>query len=250
MSAIQRARVQARTRVHVHARRLAAAGVLTAISVAGLATAASAHVTVNPGTAEQGGYTKVSFRVPNERDDAGTTKVRVDLPADHPLASVSVRPVPGWTVKVDKSRLPTPVQTEGGELTEAVTRITWTGGRIEAGQFQEFDVSMGPIPTGIDRLVFKTEQTYSGGEVVKWDQNQVDGQDEPEHPAPVLRLTPKGATAVAEAGPADKAKAGAPSGGGEDDGTARLLGGLGLAAGVIGIAAGGLGLARSRRSRS
>jgi hypothetical protein len=31
-----------------------------------------------------------------------------------------------------------------------------------------------------------------------------------------------------------------------DDGTARLLGGLGLAVGVIGIAVGGFGLARSR----
>jgi hypothetical protein len=31
-----------------------------------------------------------------------------------------------------------------------------------------------------------------------------------------------------------------------NDGTARLLGGLGLAAGVIGVAAGGYGLVRSR----
>ena len=78
--------------------RLAAVTALTSLSLVGLAGAASAHVTVNPGSAEQGGFTKVAFRVPNERDDAGTTKVQVDLPMDHPIAFVSVRPVPGWSV--------------------------------------------------------------------------------------------------------------------------------------------------------
>ncbi|MQY05676.1 YcnI family copper-binding membrane protein [Actinomadura macrotermitis] len=229
----------------MHARKPAALAALTAALVIGLAPAALAHVTVNPGTAEKGGFTKVSFRVPNERADAGTTKVQVGLPADHPVAFVSVRPVPGWTVKVEKAKLKTPVKVEGGELTEAVSRITWSGGRIDAGQFQEFDVSMGPLPEDADRLVFTAEQTYSGGEVVKWDQDPGDGANEPEHPAPVLKLTPKGA---ADARPAAlTATAVKPAE--ADDGTARLLGGLGLGAGVIGIAAGGLGLARAR-SRS
>ncbi len=76
-----------------HARRVGAVASLGAMSVAALATAASAHVTANPKTAEQGSYAKVSFRVPNERD-AAATKLVVHLPVDHPLASVSVRPTP------------------------------------------------------------------------------------------------------------------------------------------------------------
>ncbi|TDD72143.1 YcnI family protein [Actinomadura rubrisoli] len=226
------------------ARRLGAVASLAALSVIGLATAASAHVTVNPGTAEQGGFTKVSFRVPNERDDAGTTKVQVDIPAEQAVAFVSVRPVPGWTVKVDKAKLKTPIKAEGSELTEAVSRITWSGGKIDPGQFQEFDVSMGPLPTNADRMLFKAEQTYSGGEVVKWDQDPGNGQNEPEHPAPVLKLTAKGAAAPASAGltaaakPAPKADA--------DDGTARLLGGIGIAVGVIGLGAGAYGITRAR----
>ena len=228
-----------------HARRAGAVASLAALSVIGLAAAASAHVSVNPKTAEQGSYTKVSFRVPNERDDASTTKLVVNLPVDHPLASVSVRPAPGWTVKVEKSKLPKPVKTEGGELTEAVTKITWTGGRIEPGRFEEFDVSMGPLPTDTDRLVFKADQTYSGGEVVKWDQPPAEGANEPEHPSPVLKLLPKGSLTAtgltAQVKPAAAASSASP-----DDGTARLLGGIGIAAGVAGIAVGAYGLTRAR----
>jgi len=232
-------------------RTFAAATGLATIAVVSFATAASAHVTVNPDEAEQGGFTKVSFRVPNERDDASTTKVQVDLPADHPLAFVSVRPVPGWSVKVEKSKLKTPLKAEGSTITEAVSRITWTGGKIDAGQFQEFDVSMGQMPTDTDHLTFKAEQTYTGGEVVKWDQEQQPGQEEPEHPAPVLKLTPKAAeNASATGAPTVKAAAESKASDSADDGTARLLGGLGLAAGVIGIAVGGYGISRARSSRS
>ncbi|MFI6514235.1 YcnI family protein [Spirillospora sp. NPDC050679] len=227
--------------------RAAALSALAAASVLGLATTASAHVTAQPGTAEQGGYSKVAFRVPNERDDAGTTRLQVDLPMDHPVASVSVRPLPGWTVKVERAKLAKPIKAHGGELTEAVSRITWSGGKIEPGQFQEFEVSMGALPTDTDRMVFKAEQTYAGGEVVKWDQDPGTGQgEEPEHPAPVLKLVPKGGAVAQPAGLTATAKPAAASGTEADDGTARLLGGAGIAVGVIGIIIGGVGIARAR----
>ncbi|RSN62133.1 MULTISPECIES: YcnI family copper-binding membrane protein [Actinomadura] len=229
-----------------HARRTAVVAVLGAAGLVGLATAASAHVTVNPDAAEQGSWAKVSFRVPNERDDAATTKLQIDLPAEHPLRSVSVRPVPGWDVETEKTKLPQPVKTESGTITEAVTRITWTGGKIEPGQFQEFDVSFGPLPTGTDQMMFKAAQTYEGGEVVDWDQPTPENGAEPEHPAPVLALTPAasgsghGADAELTATAADTGDADGA------DGTARLLGGVGIGAGAVGIAIGGFGLARAR----
>ncbi len=225
--------------------RFAAVAALASVSVVGLAGVASAHVTVNPGTAEQGGFTKVAFRVPNERDDAGTTKVQVDLPVDHPIAFVSVRPVPGWSVKVEKSRLKTPINVHGANLTEAVSRITWSGGKIDKGQFQEFDVSMGPLPTDVDQLAFKAEQTYEGGEVVRWDQPAEPGKEEPEHPAPVLKLAAKGSTEPAR-GLAAAARPVAASS--ADDGTARMLGGIGIAIGVLGLIVGAFGLVRGRRA--
>jgi uncharacterized protein YcnI len=229
-------------------RRTAAIAALTAASVVGLATAASAHVTANPDSAEQGSFTKVSFRVPNERDKADTTKLKIDMPKDHPIEHVSVRSVPGWTVKVETAKLAKPVKLEGGELTEAVSSITWSGGKIAPGQFEEFDVSMGPLPTGVDRILFKAEQSYSGGEVVKWDQDPGTGQNEPEHPAPSLTLTPKGAATASPNKNVSAVTASSSAGDGDaSDGTARLLGGLGLAVGVIGIGVGGFGLTRARR---
>ncbi|TYB49583.1 YcnI family protein [Actinomadura chibensis] len=229
-------------------RRIGAVAALSAASVLGLASAASGHVTANPKTAEKGSYTKVSFRVPNERDDASTTKLVVNLPADHPLSSVSVRPTPGWTAKVEKAKLPQPIKTEGGELTEAVSRITWSGGKIEPGQFQEFDVSLGPLPTDTDQLLFKTDQTYSNGEVVKWEENPGEGANEPEHPAPALKLVPKQeAATTAQAGLTAQVKPRADVE--SDDGTARLLGGVGIGVGALGLLAGTFGLTRTR-SRS
>jgi uncharacterized protein YcnI len=162
---------------------------------------AAAHVTVNPGTATQGGYTKVSFRVPNESDSESTTKLEVNLPAESPIGSVSVKPVPGWTAVAEKSKLATPVKVHESEITEAVTKITWTaaaGSEIKPGTFQEFDVSLGPLPE-VDQLIFKALQTYSDGTVVRWiDEPATDGT-EPESPAPVLKLTAAGAAPSAAA---------------------------------------------------
>lgn len=213
----------------------------------GLALPALAHVTINPGSAEKGGFTKVAFRVPNERDKAATTKLEVTLPADHPLPFVSVRPVPGWDVKVTESKLATPVSSKYGDITEAVTKIVWSGGKIEPHQFQEFEVSMGFMPDNVDQLVFPATQTYSNGEVVKWaDPPKADGS-EPEHPAPTLKLVGASAegddhhsaapaspaTAVSGAPTVSAASGATPS---TSDGTARVLGGAGIALGLAGTA--------------
>ncbi len=232
-------------------RRAATVLAATTALTAGLALPALAHVTIQPGTAEAGGFTKVAFRVPNERDDASTTAIEVSFPADHPLAFVSVKPVPGWKVKVTEGKLPAPVKTEYGELKEAVTKVVWSGGKIAPGEFQEFEVSMGQLPKDVDSLVFPTKQTYSGGEVVDWsDAPKTDGT-EAEHPAPLLKLVPAAdeAAAAATTAPAvapsvSPVAAGTASSSDSSDGTARLLGGAGLVVGIVGVVVGFLGLRR------
>ena len=169
------------------------AGVLAlgaVIGAVGFASAASAHVTVSPTSAPQGGYTVITFRVPTESDTLSTTKLQVFLPTDQPLASVLVMPVPGWTAKVATTKLATPIKTDDGSVTQAVSKIVWSGGKIDPGQFQEFDVSLGPLPKDTDTIVFKALQTYSDGTVVRWIDLRQPGQPEPDHPAPVLHLTP------------------------------------------------------------
>lgn len=218
------------------------------------AVPAFAHVTVQPNSAPKGSYSTVAFKVPNEEDSASTVKLEVNLPADHPIASVSIQPVPGWTAQITKSKLTTPLKTDDGTVTEAVTKITWSGGKIAPGQFQQFPVSFGPLPDDADALSFKALQTYSNGDIVRWIDLAQAGQPEPDHPAPTLKLTaaadeggapaPTGSPAAAPASDASKGAATEKASGDSSDGTARGLGIAGIVVGAIGV---GFGVLAGRR---
>lgn len=195
-------------------RRLPVLGCLTAGGLVLLAAGpAFAHVSVQPGQAEKGGYSTIDFKVPNERDDSSTVKLEVTLPSDHPLTSVMPQPVPGWDIKVTKSKLAKPVEVHGEKVSEAVTKVTWSGGKIEPGMFQQFPLSVGQLPEDADQLVFKALQTYDNKEVVRWIEEPKEGAAEPENPAPVLKL-------VAPAEGSDGQDAGAASDKDDDSGTA------------------------------
>ncbi|MCP9958159.1 MULTISPECIES: YcnI family protein [Streptomyces] len=224
--------------------RLALVGGAALSSVLLLSPAAHAHVTVQPqGEAAKGGYATVNFKVPNERDGASTVKLEVTLDRDHPLASVMPQPVPGWTVKVEKTRLATPLDLHGKKITEAPSKITWTasGSKIEPGQFQQFPVSLGRLPENTDRLVFKALQTYDNKEVVRWIEEP--RGTEPDSPAPVLELTSAedGETGGETDGEAETAAASTDT----SDTTARVLGAVGILVGAVGIAYGALARRRS-----
>ena len=222
-------------------RRTAAVSAVAAAFVLAVASPAAAHVTVNPGTATQGGYTKVTFRVPNESDTASTTKLEINLPVDSPVGSVSLKPTPGWKAVAEKSKLATPLKVHDSEITEAVTKITWTsssGAEVKPGTFQEFDVSLGPLPE-TDQMIFKALQTYSDGTVVRWiDEPTADGT-EPESPAPVLKLTAAAAADAPSAAPAATAQAAETAGSSSSSGTGWGIAGLvaGLAGLVLGLLA-------------
>ncbi|WP_235093845.1 YcnI family copper-binding membrane protein [Streptomyces sp. A1-5] len=214
-------------------RRLPVAGGIAAGSVLLLAGPAFAHVTVQPGTAPKGGYATVNIKVPNERDDASTVKVEVSLPTDHPLASVMPQPVPGWKVDVTKSKLAKPLEMEGEKINEAPSKITWTadGKGIEPGQFQQFPLSVGKLPSDTDQLVFKALQTYDNKEVVRWIEPAKEGGPEPESPAPVLKLVSADGKNGAKDGSTDAAAA-------TSDTTARVLAVGGIVVGIVGVAVG------------
>jgi uncharacterized protein YcnI len=226
------------------AQRALIGGAVAAALIVAPALPATAHVTINPDTAEPGGYGAFSIRVPNEEDNADTTKVQLYLPTDHPIASVSVQPTPGWAFNVTNGKLPKPIKTDDGEITRAITKITWSGGNIAPGEFQQFVISLGPLPTDTPKLYFTALQTYtdkSGKEsVVRWSEMPKGGA-EPEHPAPSITLAKAAVPPVQAA--ASKAKGGS-------DGTATIMGVLGLVAGLLGLAAGIAAFVRSGRSSS
>lgn len=228
-------------------RRAVVVTALTAAGVLAAAGAASAHVTVHPESYAKGATDGVlTFRVPNEEDGASTTKVQVFLPTDRPVLGVMVHPQDGWTAKVTTTKLKTPVKTDDGTITEAVSAVTWTGGKIGAGQYEDFDVAFGQLPENGDQLVFKTLQTYSDGNVARWIEAPTSG-DEPENPAPVLKLTAGDDASAAPAAEKKSTEAEVTDG---SDSTARGLGIAGLVVGVLGLAAAGFAITRSRATRS
>jgi uncharacterized protein len=211
---------------------------------------------VTPGAAAKGSYSTVAFKVPNEDDSASTVKIEVSLPTDHPISSVSTQPVAGWTAKITKARLKTPLKTDDGTVNEAVTKITWSGGEIKPGEFQQFPVSLGPLPDDTGSLVFKALQTYDNKEVVRWIEQQQDGQAEPEHPAPTLVLTAASDDEDGDHHSSDSGAAGASPGAehtdteavaavsDSSDPTARVLAVVGIVVGVLGV---GFGVLAGRR---
>jgi uncharacterized protein YcnI len=211
-----------------------------------VAAPASAHVTVNPSTATQGGYAKLTFRVPTERDDASTTRLQVFFPTNHPLASVSVKPHVGWDYVVKTEKLAKPITTDDGQVTQAVSEISWTAkspaDAIKPGQFDEFDVSAGPLPS-TSTLTFKALQTYSDGQVVRWIEPRVAGAAEPVHPAPVLTLLPAGDDAATSASPSKPLTS-------SSNGRATTALVLGIVALVVALGGAATALVTQRRNRA
>jgi uncharacterized protein YcnI len=183
--------------------------------------------------------------VPNEKDSAETTKLEVTLPTDNPIASVALKPMAGWAATTEKAKLATPIKTDDGELTEAVSKITWTAdaaNAIKPGQFQEFDVSLGPLPK-TDQIVFKALQTYSDGDIVRWIEIPT-GSQEPGHPAPVLKL----AVATGEASTTSSAGPSAVSASSKSSTEGDSINWLGLAGVAVGLAGLVAGLLAYRRA--
>ena len=230
-----------------------AAAVMTAGMLAAGAAAASAHVHVDPDDTAAGGYTHLTFNVPNESATAKTAKVAVTLPTDTPLTSVSVKPVEGWTAEVTTSGLPAPMTVAGATITKAPSSVVWTADaahQIGQNEYQSFSLSVGVLPEAGTTVTLPTVQTYTDGTEVKWDEKTVEGQAEPEHPAPSFVTTARddaqpvaGSSSAAAPAPAASGTADARADGGS------TAGWLGLAAGLLGLIAGGTALVRTRAAR-
>ncbi|HYH53435.1 MAG TPA: YcnI family protein [Solirubrobacterales bacterium] len=215
--------------------------IIALIGVLALATPATAgaHVTLQPSEAAAEDFVVFDVRVPNERDDSGTTKVDVQFPPG--FAFASYEPVPGWSAQVRMEKLDKPLTSHGEKVTEQVSQITWTAdsdkAAIQPGQFLDFPVSV-QVPGEVgDTLTFKALQTYENDEVVRWI-----GAPDSDNPAPQVAVTAGGE----EHGVVAEADDGAEADDSEDDGNGLAI--AALIVGALGLLLGGAALARSRRT--
>lgn len=224
--------------------RVSALSAAVVILVLGAPLAASAHVKISPNTAAPGDDIEVTFRVPNEEENAGTVKVEIDLPTKTPFAGAEYEPVAGWSARIVESTLPKPIRNDGVEVTQAPSKIIYTadpGVSIKAGQFQEFPVALDLTPD-VGSVEFPTIQTYSNGDVVRWNEPTLPDGQEPDNPAPTLYITDppptdteSGVTIAATTNAASTAE------------TALILATAGLALGVIALVLGLFAFIRTRR---
>jgi uncharacterized protein YcnI len=233
-------------------RRVVAASVLAAGFVCVSALPAWAHVTLAPDSADKSATdVEIAFRVPNE-EATNTTKIQIAIPTDHPLLGVLAQPVPGWTAKVTTIKLKTPVHTDDGDVTDAVSEVDWTAtsaaNGIASGEYQRFQIIVGQLPDA-NEIVFKAVQTYANGDVVRW----IETGSTAEHPAPVMTLAKPGTAATPTTQPAatpTTPTATASNVKQSDVDSARTFGIIGIVVGALGLLAGGAALASRRKAKS
>ena len=183
--------------------------------------AASAHVEVDPSSAAAGSYSLLTFSVGHGCDGSATTGITIDVP--EAIESVTPTVNPGWDV------IPL---TDGQIVYTALTPLA-------DGLRTTFELSL-QIPADAavgDTLAFPVLQSCEVGET-DWSEAIVEGEAEPDHPAPAGTVT--AASASGESGhdhgdtdEATEASATEPAAG--DDVLARLLGIGGLIVGAVGL---------------
>lgn len=212
------------------------------------AAAADAHISIHPNTIPAGAYATLDVTVPGEQEGAYVTKLDMLLPSG--FTSVDYANVPGWKVSEVTTKLKKPVQTDDGPINEEVSQIIWTWSgplnKVENGQFIQFPLSVAiPDSRPGTALEFKTIQTYSNGQIVRWIEPGLNDAN----PAPRINITAKGGViedvAGEEAGPepgegngASVAAATVKTSGGASKGlaiAALIVGALGLLTGLMAI---------------
>ena len=190
---------------HARTRRRFAAALASAVVAALLtAAAASAHARVLPAQALAGG-TPFTLSVPNEKEDATTTKVVLTVPEGFNIGLIA--DVDGWERELE---------TTGSGEDERVAKVTWTstGEGTSEGVLVEFTGRSDP-----GSYTFQVEQSYSDGSVVDWA-----GPPDADEPAPVVQMEESF------------------GGGGSSNSTLAIVA---LVVGAIALVVGGLALARA-----
>ncbi len=147
---------------------------------------------MNPEKAPADSFTRFALRVPTE-EEVPTVKVSVQLPEG--LDEVTFQPKPGWK------------RTQSGRV------VTWSGGEIGVGEFDEFGLSVHLPNTPGETLIFPATQTYANGKVVHWI-----GALTADEPAPHVTLE-----AAESAAPATTTTAASETTDDNDDGTDAAL---------------------------
>ena len=213
---------------------VAAAAILLPVS------AASAHVGIDIAEAKADGFAFATFRVPHGCDGSPTTKVKVQIPDG--VVSVKPEAVAGWKLEVLNGPI-TPYDSHGTMISEGVKEVTWTGGPLADAHVAQFGMSLKMPDKAGETVYFKTIQTCEQGETA-WIEIPAEGAEEPEHPAPSLKLIAADDETIADETAGDEEDETAQPAATEDDDDTDPLTFVALGSGVLGIVIGALAFRR------
>jgi uncharacterized protein YcnI len=156
------------------------------------ASSANAHVTLENRQATVGGYYKAVFTVPHGCAGSATVKIRVQIPE----GVIGVKPMPkaGWNLETIKGKYAAEYDYHGSKLSEGVTEVAWSGGKLADDNYDEFVVttflSGGLKPN--TTLYFPVVQECEQG-VSRWIDIPKEGSEGPgsKTPAPGVKLISK-----------------------------------------------------------
>lgn len=164
----------------------AAFGVAATIGWAG---GALAHSTLEQAEARAGSYYKAVIRTPHGCSGSPTIAVKVRLPDG--VMGAKPQPKPGWEVTTIREKLTEPLKDgHGNAITERVSEVHWTGGRLLDEHYDEFAIRV-QLPKEPGRtLYFPTVQECEQG-ADRWIEIPAEGQssDGLDYPAPKVKLT-------------------------------------------------------------
>lgn len=157
-----------------------------AATLAAFAVPAFAHITLEVPEAVAGSTYKAVLRVPHGCDGDATVAIRVQMPEGF----IGVKPMPkaGWTLATTKGAYAKGYDLYGAQVTEGVTEISWSGGNLPDEFYDEF-VFRGTLAGAQagTQVYFPVVQICASGEEA-WIEIPVEGQPEPELPAPGLSI--------------------------------------------------------------
>lgn len=136
---------------------------LAALVLAALPLAASAHATVSPPESVTDRIETYWLRVPTE-GDSPTVEITLQIPAEVAVQRTMVKP--GWTVSTVARSLPADASDEMKE-SPPLASITWKGGTVPAGQFDQFGFS-GINPAKAATVSWNVHQQYADGKMTMW----------------------------------------------------------------------------------
>ena len=115
--------------------------------------AASAQAVMTPSEAGAGTFQMLTLSVPAEKL-LPLIHVRLVIPEGVKYVTPTVKP--GWKISMTKDG--------AGNVTE----VNWTGGKIPAGQRDDFSFGA-QMPERVTTLAWKAYETYTDGSIISWD---------------------------------------------------------------------------------